>query len=74
MSLLKTKDFYRFREKYIEAAKKLLPGFPNCVALHVRFFPEGHLAHGHNVSVTKSASQNSVDVSLKLSTVRLAAL
>jgi hypothetical protein len=55
------RTFYRFRQKYVEAAEKMLPGFPHCIGLHVRFFPPGHLEGGHNTCPTGPVVQRQVD-------------
>jgi len=53
--------FHRVRQKYIDAAKKILPGFPHSVALHIRFFPINHLNAGHNKCPTGPVIQRQVN-------------
>ena len=55
------REFYRIRPQVLDAAKKILPGVPECVALHLRFFPANHLKAGINECPTGPVLQQQID-------------
>ena len=54
-------EVYRIRPQVLDAAKKILPGVPECVALHLRFFPANHLKAGINECSTGPVLQQQID-------------